>query len=132
MSKEKNSIELGSYEVEYDHTKAKLKLNISERKFGNWYQADIAFYRIVPAEESSDEKEHIISSVNAKYEDNVFKDIFKKLKRSEYGIEELLFENLAGEEHWSNIREVIRCIMLLEDKLKPLHNDWKGKYKLDY
>lgn len=109
--------ELGNYHAEAEKIKVDLHLSFVN-DFMDWYIADFNFYRdpvyLADQKESFNVRTHYIS--------NALNEIFVRIKRAESGIEEILESELNYRfgEKWKNTREVIKCILSLEDQTKNL------------
>ena len=58
--------------------------------------------------------------VDVKIDTFDLRETFRKLKRAEEGIEELFRDELEGGYDWKAARKVMRCVLSLEDQLKPV------------
>ncbi len=119
MAKLQNEEDLGTYRAQAGRIKSQLRLTanikgLHARSAGvDSYVADFNFYTADPV--YIGDKEGF--SVKFHYTDSVISEIFAKAKKAEQGIETLLEH---GHNDWRVSREVIRCILLLEDQTKHL------------
>ncbi len=124
------SEDLGTYVAEADRIKARLTLTADIKRLGvmgtgtDWYVARVEFSTNPVWQE--DEKGF---SVIAQYSLNGLEDIFARMKAAEEGVEEFLMPVTDHNYNWREQREVMRCILSLEDQTKHLYQERKEAEK---
>ena len=115
--------ELGTYAVKANRISAELRLEarvygLSEKDPGrDWYIADVTFFT-----KPSLEQDKKGASVTAHYSAGLLERIFERLKAAEAGFEEILKDPFSRN-RWEEEREVMRCIISLEDQTKHLYEE---------
>jgi len=137
MAELPKSEELGTYVAEAARIKAELKLRADIKHIGvissgsDWYWADVKFF--TQPQFQGDEEGY---SVTAHYNSSHLDSIFRKLKRAESGFEEILLSSTDHNYKWQERREVMKCILSLEDQtnhlIKERENAANERKKLMY
>jgi len=118
------SEDLGVYKAEAKRIKAELKLRADITRLTiidpgtDWYVADV---KLFTAPQYQGDSEGF--SVTAHYSSNVLSEIFARMKSAEEGIEEFLISSTDHNYKWRKRREVMRCILSLEDQTSHLYDE---------
>lgn len=124
MKKLSQEEDLGIYLAKAERIKAELRLKADIKGIAyldsgsDWYVADVRFFT-APQYQGDTEG----FSVTAHYSSNVFDEIFARMKAAEEGIEEFLRRGISHHDNWKETREVMRCILSMEDKTKHLYKE---------
>lgn len=128
-----SEIDLGTYNSEANRIKAELTLtarlhgHAMNDSGSDWYIADVKFYTN-PVWQGHEEG----FSVNAHYSLNVLDGIFMRMKRAESGFEEILMPPCDHNYKWEEQREVMKCILSLEDQVAHIPEERKKASKARY
>lgn len=119
------SEDLGAYVAKADSITAELELRADLKGIGgavssgdDWYVADVKFFTGIQFIGDTEG-----FSVTAHYNSNVLGEIFAKMKAAEAGIEEFLRDRFDHNYRWNERREVMRCILSLEDQTKNIYEE---------
>ena len=116
--------DLGNYHAEAGRIKADLSLTTNLVFLGvissgtDWYQADVKFYT-TPQYQGEIEG----FSIAAHFSSNVLSELLGRMKAAESGIEEMLRRGSSLNDNWKEKRDVIKCILSLEEQTKHLYGE---------
>jgi len=109
--------DLGTYSAKSGRLKANLNLYSRPGSIATIYIAKVIFE--TPPQWQGDK---VGFSLKADYSNTTLEDLFAKMKKAEEGFEVILEVPTDTNSDWQSKRDVMRCILSLEDKVDRKHH----------